>query len=66
MASSFAGRYLAVAHADHFVRFYSGASHEKVGEYSVGYAINVVRFSSDGYYLAVAGASSSVLIINAY
>ena len=66
MATSLGGRYLAVAHVDNYVRFYYGDSYSKAGEYNVGFSINVIRFSNDGYYLAVGGASGSVTIINAY
>lgn len=66
MASSPGGRYLAVAHSDNYVRFYHGFNYVKLGEYNVGFTINVLRFSNDGYYLAVGGASSSVTVINAY
>ena len=66
MATSLGGRYLAVSHNDQFVRIYNGNSFTKTGEYFVGFPINVLRFSNDGYYLAIAGGSSSVIIINAY
>lgn len=66
IATSLTGQYLAVAHNDQFVRIYYGSSYAQAGEYFVGFQVNVLRFSNDGYYLAIAGASSSVLIINAY
>jgi len=66
MAVSPGGRYLAVAHVDNWVRFYHADNYVKIGEYNVGAVVNALRFSNDGYYLAIGAVLTTVPILNAY
>ncbi len=66
MVLSPSGKYLAVAHVDNVIRFYHGDNHVKLGEYTPGFPINVIRFSNDGNYLAIGGVSTNIVVINGY
>jgi hypothetical protein len=48
------------------VRFYSAVNYNMLGEVSVGSAVNVMRFSQDGNYLAVGTIDDKIRLVYAY
>ena len=65
MAVSPGGKYLAVANINNLVTFYHTTNYIEIGKYNAAVTINVMRFSNDGYFLAI-GAQNNILFLNGY
>ncbi len=66
MAVSPSNRHLAVLDSNNLVSIYHTSNYQLLATYSMGSPINVIRWSPNGDYLAVAGQDDKVRFLQGY